>query len=63
QDGKSVFSVKRQGKGLFGVMADSHIFANSQMGGTQIRPDKTRRQIYDTEFYLIETLEKIGREK
>ncbi|OQY59144.1 MAG: hypothetical protein B6245_08355, partial [Desulfobacteraceae bacterium 4572_88] len=34
QDGKSVFSVKRQGKGLFGVMADSHIFANSQMGGT-----------------------------
>jgi len=57
REGKSVFSVKKRGKGVFGVMANSHIFANSQMGGTQITPDKIRRQIYDIEFHLIDIME------
>lgn len=54
RDKNAVFSMLRQGKGLLGVMADSYIFGNPQMGGTQITPDKVREQIYRMEFYIID---------
>ena len=55
-DKKPVFSVIKRGKGLMGVMADSFIFGNPQMGGTQISPDQTREQIYSMEFYMIDIM-------
>ena len=58
EKGLSVFSVIQKGKGLLGVMADSHIFTNPQMGGTQITPSKKRLRIYELEFFLIKQLER-----
>lgn len=57
QDGNAVFSIAGRGKGLMGVMADSYLFANPQMGGTQISPDQIREQIYRLEFYMIGRME------
>jgi hypothetical protein len=54
---KPVFSVLKRGKGVLGVMADSYLFTNLQMGGTQVKPSEKQLKIYGLEFYVISTIE------
>ena len=39
-----------------GVMGASAVFAKPAMGGTQIKPDQSRLQIYALEYYLLDKL-------
>jgi len=56
KDNKAVCSIVKKGKGKVIAMANSIIFSNSKMGGTQIAPDKKRQQIYNTEFFILEKI-------
>ena len=57
-DKKSIFSVTQKGKGQIGVVADSYVFSNNQMGGTQIVPNAHQRKIYNLEFFILNVLGK-----
>lgn len=54
---QAVFSVRTFGKGRIGVMADSHMFSNPAMGGTQVTPTPQQLDIYKTAFYLLRVME------
>ncbi len=54
---QTVFAVKKVGKGAVGVMADSSLFANPTMGGTQIKPSPAQQMIYKMEFYILRMME------
>ena len=57
ENGKACFSLKQYGKGIIGVMADSFVFANKNMGGTQIVPNEKQKQIYRLEYLLFQAME------
>lgn len=61
--GTPVFSTVKFGKGIVGVMSNSYIFLNPQIGGTQIKPSSIQQKIYHTEFYLFEMMEKLFENK
>ncbi len=54
--GNSVFSIIQYGKGLVSVFVDSITFSQEVMGGVFAIPDSNMRQIYDTEYYILESL-------
>ena len=57
RDNQTVFAVKRFGKGRIGVMADSHMFSNQVMGGTQMTPTQKQLDIYKVMFYVLRVME------
>jgi len=56
---KNYFSVKSYSGGFIGVMGDSSLFANKNMGSTQTLPNQNQKNIYNLEFFILKFMENL----
>ena len=56
ENGQVHLAVENYGKGIVAVFVDSSCFSQQKMGGVFTVPSEQLREVYDTEYYILQSL-------